>query len=324
MKFAHPFCLFLLLLIPALLWWRSRRRGAAVHFPNGELLSKLPVSPVVRLQPLLSIFFVLGLACLIIALARPQRGLSESRVNTEGVDIVLLLDLSQSMETDDFARNGRRQTRLDSAKQVLVDFIEKRTDDRIGLVGFATLPYSVAPLTLDHGWLELRLEGLHTRMLNGTRTAIGDAIASAVNRLRDSEAESRVVILLTDGENNHGELTPENAAAAAAALGIKIYTIGIGGGLPVRQGFFSIAPEQIDTTAIEQVAAISGAKFFRARDLDTLEAVYDEIDRLEKTEIEMHQFTRFEEKAGGWLIAALLFLTLEKLLSLSRFGRPTE
>jgi len=323
MKFADPYLLLLLLLVPLLLWWRARRRGAAVHFPDGTLLQKLPVSLAVRLQPVLPIIYAIGLVCLIVALARPQRGLQESRVNTEGVDIVLLLDLSTSMDTPDFARNGRRQTRIDSAKEVISNFIEKRKDDRIGMVAFSALPYSVAPLTLDHSWLVQRMGGLRTGMLEDG-TAIGDAIASAVNRLRDSEAKSRIVILVTDGENNRGELTPENAAQAAAALDIKIYTIGIGGGLPVRQGFFSQAPQRIDTTTLEQVAALSNARFFRARDLKTLQAVYDQIDQLEKTKIEMLQFTRFEETAGAWLIAALIFLTLEKLISLSRFGRLPE
>lgn len=323
MRFAHPYLLLLLLLIPALLWWRARRRGAAVNFPDGKLLRKLPVSLAVRFQPLWTALYALGLACLMIAIARPQKGLSESRVNTEGVDIVLLLDLSTSMETPDFARGGQRQTRIDSAKQVISDFIAKRKDDRIGMVGFAALPYSIAPLTLDHSWLVQRMDGLRTGMLEDG-TAIGGAIASAVNRLRDSKAKSRIVILLTDGINNRGELTPENAAQAAAALGIKVYTIGIGGGLPVRQVFFTLPAQEIDEATLRRIAEISKGEFFRARDLQTLEDVYDRIDKLEKTEIEMQQFTRFEEKAGGWLIAALIFLTLEKMITLSRFGRLPE
>ncbi|MEI7851023.1 MAG: VWA domain-containing protein [Kiritimatiellales bacterium] len=323
MKLAHPYFLLLLLLIPALLWWRARRRGPAVNFPDGTLLRKLPISLAVRLQPVLTAFYVLGLACLIVAIARPQRGLQESRVNTEGVDIVLLLDLSTSMETPDFSRNAQRQTRIESAKQVISEFISKRKDDRIGMVGFAALPYSIAPLTLDHSWLVQRMAGLRTGMLEDG-TAIGDGIASAVNRLRDSKAKSRIVILLTDGINNRGELTPENAAQAAAALGIKVYTIGIGGGLPIKQGFFTLPPQEIDEATLKRIAERSKAEFFRARDLKTLEEVYDRIDKLEKTEIEMQQFTRFEEKAGGWLIAALIFLTLEKAFSLSRFGRIPE
>lgn len=320
MNFAYPFCLLLLALIPALVWLRTRRRGPAVHFPDGQILSALPVSLAVRLQPLLPVLYAAGLACLIIAIARPQHGLHESRVNTEGVDIVLLLDLSTSMEAPDFIRAGQRQTRIEAAKQVISEFISKRTDDRIGLIGFAALPYSVAPLTLDHGWLTLRLEGLRTGMLEDG-TAIGDGIASAVNRLRDSEAKSRIVILLTDGINNRGELSPENAAQAAAALGIKIYAIGIGGGAPVQRGFFTRTEPELDEASLRRIADLSRGEFFLARDLKTLTDVYDRIDQLEKTKIEMQQFTRFEEKAGNWLIAALYFLTLEKILTLSRFGR---
>ena len=317
MRLANPYLLTLLVLIPLLLWWRGRRRSS-VNFPDGQLLKNMPVTLAVRIQPVLPVLYALGLICLIIAMARPQRGMQESRVNTEGVDIVLLLDLSTSMDTPDFAKNGRRMTRIDSAKEVISDFIQKRKDDRIGMVAFSALPYSVAPLTLDHNWLVQRMERLRTGMLEDG-TAIGDAIASAVNRLRDSKAKSRIVILVTDGENNRGELTPENAAQAAAALGIKIYTIGIGGGLPVRQGFFGRGPEQIDTAVLEEVAEISNASFFRARDLQTLEAVYDEIDQLAAL-----QFTRYEETAQSWLLAAVLFLTLEKLLSLTRYGRLPE
>ncbi|QHI70101.1 VWA domain-containing protein [Tichowtungia aerotolerans] len=323
MRFANPYLLLLLLIVPLLLWWRGRRRRGSINFPDSALLLQLPVSLTVRLQPLFPILYTAGLVCLIVALARPQRGLQESRVNTEGVDIVLLLDLSTSMDTPDFAHNGQRVTRIDSAKAVIADFIQKRPDDRIGMVAFSALPYSVAPLTLDHSWLIQRMDGLRTGMLEDG-TAIGDALASAVNRLRDSEAKSRIVVLVTDGENNRGELTPENAAQAAAALGIKIYTIGIGGGLPVRQGFFTQAPQQLDTTVLEQVADISKGRFFRAMDLNELKKVYDTIDQLEKTEIEMQQFTRYEETAQSWLIAAVLFLTLEKLLSLTRFGRLPE
>lgn len=323
MRFANPYLLLLLLIVPLLLWWRGRKRRASVNFPDGELLRKLPVSAAVRIQPLFPILYAAGLICLIIAMARPQRGLQESRVNTEGVDIVLLLDLSTSMDTPDFKQNGRRITRIDSAKAVITDFIKKRTEDRIGMVAFSALPYSVAPLTLDHSWLVQRMDGLRTGMLKDG-TAIGDALASAVNRLRDSEAKSRVVVLVTDGENNRGELTPKNAAQAAASLGIKIYTIGIGGGLPVRQGFFTRAPQQLDTTVLESVADVSNGRFFRATDLSKLQEVYDTIDQLEKTEIEMQQFTRYEETAQSWLIAAALLLALERAFSLTRFGRLPE
>ncbi len=318
MRFASPYFLLLLLLIPLMVWLRHvLARKQSMQFSNGQVLKDLPVSWRIRIRPILPTLYVLGLACLVIALARPQRGLDDSRVRTEAVDIILLLDLSESMDTEDFQKINRRMSRLDASKNVIERFLEKRPDDRIGMVGFATLPYAVAPLTLDHGWLTQRMTGLHTGMLDGRRTAIGDGIASSINRLRDSEAKSKVIILLTDGESNHGTLSPENAAQAAAALDIKIYTIGAGG---ARTGFFS-RRQEVDETSLQKIAEITAGKFYRARDLETLEAVYEEIDQLEKTEIEVERFTRFEEKAKSWIIAAIVLLTLEQLLSLSRIGR---
>jgi Ca-activated chloride channel family protein len=318
MRFALPILLLLLLLVPLLVWLRHfMRRKQSMQFSNGGVLKGLPQSWRVRLQPLLPLLYAFGLVCLVVALARPQRGLQESRIRTEAVDIILLVDLSESMETQDFLKLNRRMSRLDAAKDVIERFLEKRPNDRIGMVGFASLPYAVAPLTLDHSWLVSRLEGLHTGMLDGRRTAIGDGIASAVNRLLESEAKSKLIILLTDGSNNFGTLSPENAASAANALDIKIYTIGAGG---ARSGFF-MQNQEVDEETLKKVADASRGKFYRARDLETLEAVYEEIDLLEKTEIEVEQFTSFEEISKGWIIAGVLLLGLEQLLSLSRIGR---
>jgi Ca-activated chloride channel family protein len=161
------------------------------------------------------------------------------------------------------------------------------------------------------------MKGLHTGMLDGSRTAIGDGVASAINRLRESEAKSKVIILLTDGANNYGTLSPENAASAAEALNIKIYTIGAGG---ARTGFF-MQRQEVDESSLKKIAQTTQGRFFRARDLETLNAVYEEIDRLEKTEIEVERFTRFEEKAFGWIVAGILLLSLEQLLSLTGLGR---
>ncbi len=288
-----------------------------MQFSSHKVLDGLPMSWRIRLQPILPVFYALGLACLVIAFARPQRGLDDSRVHTEGIDMILLLDLSESMETQDFHKHGRRMSRLDASKEVIERFLKKRPNDRIGMVGFATLPYAVAPLTLDHGWLAQRMRGLHTGMLDGSRTAIGDGIASAVNRLRESEAKSKIIILLTDGASNHGTLSPENAASAAEALDIKIYTIGAGG---ARAGFF-MQRQEVDETTLKKIAKTTRGEFYRARDLETLEAVYEEIDLLEKTEIEVERFTRFEERATNWIIVGIFLLGLEQLLSLSRMGR---
>jgi Ca-activated chloride channel family protein len=318
MRFAYPYLLLTLLLIPLLVWLKHfMLRRQSMQFSNANVLKGLPVGWRIRLQPLLPALYAIGLFCLVVALARPQRGLQESRIRTEAVDIILLLDLSESMDTQDFVKFNRRMSRLDAAKNVIERFLEKRPDDRIGMVGFASLPYAVAPLTLDHNWLVSRMEGLHTGMLDGRRTAIGDGIASAVNRLRDSEAKSKLIILLTDGANNAGTLSPENAARAAEALNIKIYTIGAGG---ARTGFF-MQRQEVDEDTLKKVAHASGGQFYRARDLETLEAVYEQIDQLEKTEIEVEQFTRFEEISKGWIIAGILLLGLEQLLSLSRIGR---
>ncbi len=318
MRFSSPILLLLLLLIPLVVWLRYFvLRKSSMQFSSGKVLNDLPKSWRIRLQPVLPVLYALGLASLVVALARPQRGLQESRIHTEAVDIILLIDLSGSMDTKDFVKLNHRMSRLDASKDVIERFLEKRPNDRIGMVGFATLPYAVAPLTLDHGWLAQRMEGLHTGMLDGSRTAIGDGIASAVNRLRDSETKSKLIILLTDGSNNFGTLSPENAARAAKALDIKIYTIGAGG---ARTGFF-IQREEVDEVTLKKVADASGGQFYRARDLETLEAVYEEIDQLEKTEIEVEQFTNFEEVSKGWIIAGVLLLMMEQVLGLTRLGR---
>ena len=320
MTLAHPWFLLLLLVVPPLLWlrwWMVRKQ--TMHFSDGRVLKALPGSWRTRLQPLIPLLHVLGIVCLIIALARPQKGLDDSRVRTEAVDIILLLDLSTSMEERDFQKFGVRMSRLDATKDVINRFLDNRPNDRVGMVAFAALPYAVAPLTLDHEWLKLRMEGLYAGALPDG-TAIGDGIASAVNRLLDSEAKSKVIILLTDGANNQGTLSPENAASAAEAVGVKIYTIGAGGARGASGGFFQRRP-QVDEDTLQKVAVTTGAKFYRARDLETLEAVYEEIDQLEKTEIEVERFSRFEEKFFGWLVAGIGLLVMEQLLGLSRLGR---
>jgi Ca-activated chloride channel family protein len=315
-RLAEPLFLLLLIIVPALLFLQNRRRNT-ILFSRVTLLETLPQSWAQRMQPLLPILYTLALIMLIVALARPQRGLDESKVRTEAVDMILLLDLSESMDTKDFTRANQRISRLDATKDVLNRFLENRPNDRIGIVGFASLPYAVAPLTLDHSWLIERMKSLHTRMLDGRRTAIGDGIASAINRLRESEAKSKVIILLTDGANNAGTLSPENAATAAAALDIKIYTIGAAG---VRTGFFANRNE-VDEETLMQLAQTTDGRFYRARNLANLEAIYDEIDQLEKTEIEVERYTRYQELAGNWMVAGLLLLTIEQLLSTSRLGR---
>lgn len=323
MVFRHPLLLLLLLLVPALVWLRhARRRQAPLTFSDGAALLGLPRSPWLALRRLPLALFAAGLVFLVVAAARPQTGMSESRVETEGVDIVLVVDTSTSMRADDFSTATKRMDRLDAAKSVLAQFIQARPDDRLGIVAFAAMPYTIAPLTTDHAWLLLQLDRLQTGMLEDA-TAIGDAIASGVNRLRDSKAKSKVVILLTDGIHNAGRLTPPDAAQAAAALGIKVYTIGAGADQPRGGGIFGFMQGggEIDEATLKKIAEITKAQYFRATDLKSLEQTYQQIDEMEKTKIELDQYTRYEERFAPFLILGLLCLALETLLGFTRLGR---
>ena len=317
MMLRYPWLLLLALLIPALLYLRyARRRAPALKFSDTFLLARLPAGWAVPAARLLPVLYGLALLALVVALARPQKGLTESRVRTEAVDIVLLVDVSPSMETPDFSTAIRRLNRLDAAKLVLEKFIQSREHDRLGMIGFSALPYTLAPLTLDHGWLLQRMLQLRPSML-GDRTAIGDAIASAINRLRDSRAKSKVVVLLTDGMNNWGTLSPENAAQVAKALGIKIYTVGASG----REARFALQDAEVDEAALKKIANLTGGMYFRAADLNGLQKTYAQIDRMEKTDMEVEHFTRFQEMAKPWMLGALVLLGLEMLLALTRLGR---
>ena len=321
--FRHPLALLLLLLVPALVWLRyARRRQAPLAFSDGAALLGLPVSPWLALRWAPPALFAAGLVFLVAAAARPQQGMSESRVETEGVDIVLVVDTSTSMRADDFSTATKRMDRLDAAKAVLAQFIQARPDDRLGIVAFAAMPYTIAPLTTDHAWLILQMDRLQTGMLEDA-TAIGDAIASGVNRLRDSKAKSKIVILLTDGIHNAGRLTPPDAAQAAAALGIKVYTVGAGSDQPRATGIFGFVQggNEIDEATLKKIAEITKAKYFRATDLKSLEETYKAIDEMEKTKIELDQYTRYEEKFAPFLVLGLLGLACETLLGFTRLGR---
>ena len=306
----------------------SRRRKLPLRFSDGSAVAQLPLSWAVAFQPLLPVLYALGLVLLVIAMARPQKGLAESRVNTEAVDIVLLVDVSTSMRAEDFTKATRPLNRLDAAKTAIERFINDRPNDRIGMVAFSAMPYTVSPLTLDHGWLIQQMQRLETGMIEDG-TAIGDAIASAVNRLRDSVAKSKVVILLTDGINNRGALSPENAAQAAKALHIKVYTVGAGSTgivrIPVVDPFggrqYIRQRSEIDEGTLKRISDITGATYFRATDLKGLEEVYRQIDNMEKTEVSIDQYTYFEERFTPWLLMGLLLLGIEKILWLTRLGR---
>jgi Ca-activated chloride channel family protein len=277
---------------------------------------------------LLSLAFGVGFIFLVVALARPRKGLEESLVRADVRDIILLVDLSTSMRAEDLSSAGKTRDRLAAAKEVIERFVNGRPHDRIGMVAFAAQPYTVSPLTLDRGWLLGQLGRLETGMVEDG-TAIGDGIASAVNRLRESKAKSKVIVLLTDGINNRGTLAPENAARAARALGIRIYTVGAGTSGPVRtpvrgangETRYLMQETAIDEASLAEIADTTGGRYFRAADFAALEEVYARIARMERTQVDVRAYTRFEEWFAPFAILALVFLALEKSLALTRLGR---
>lgn len=337
-RFADPYWLGLLVLFPLLFWLLGRAgRKAAVRFPSTFLVAQ--VSAFVRQRPgrwRASLRWLVA-AAFILALARPQTGEELSRTPASGVDIVIAVDLSTSMWAHDFIVDGVRQDRLSVVRSVVDDFIEARRSDRLGLVAFAAEPYLVSPLTLNHDWLKRRLASLQIGQIEDG-TAIGSAIGTATNRLRDIPAESRIIILVTDGANNRGQLEPLPAAEAAAAFGIKIYTIGVGmegmvpyparfdqNGQPVRSRdgriFLRSRRSEIDLETLQEIAHTTGARYFHATDLESLRDVYAEIDRMEKTEVELEVRHLYTEVFAWPLGIGLALLALDLLLRQTRFRR---
>jgi len=325
----HPWMLLLILLVPPLLWFRyAGRRQSALRFSDGRALRALPASWVTYARHLLPILYAAGLMLLVVAMARPQKGLDESRTTREAIDIVLLIDVSSSMLAEDFFIEGRRVNRMEVCLHAAKEFIQRRRDDRISVIAFAGVPYVMSPLTFDHGWLLQQVNRIEIAMVRDG-TAIGSAIASGLNRLRDSEAESKVIVLLTDGVNNAGTLSPENAARAAAALGVRVHAIGAGtqthAPFPVRDPFGGRRYVQqlavFDEVQLRRIADITGGAYFHAHDTEALGRIYAEIDALERTEIEVEEFTRYEERFMPFLLWAIGLLALERLLALAKLGR---
>ncbi len=289
---------------------------------KGEIVKGIKPTLKMRLQRYVPLLRFFALVFLIIALARPQSPVEDSKIETEGIDIVLAIDASTSMLAEDFTVNGKRLSRVDVVLDVVKDFIKGRTNDRIGLVMFAARAYTVCPLTRDYGWLLSNVDRVHVGMIEDG-TAIGSGIAASLNRLKHSKAKSKVIILLTDGRNNAGSISPRTAAEAAAALHVKIYTIGAGAkGLvpyPVRDLFGNKAYQQVeldlDEDSLKEIAAITGGQFFRATDTQTLRKVYSQIDRLEKTPLEDKGYQEYRELFPVFLVIGLVLLLLEIVLS---------
>jgi len=329
-RFLQPEWLWLLTLLPVVMLLRGRRGPvAAVQFSDVGLARAVARGSRARVGRWLWLFSLLAAALMIVGLARPQRGHSRTEVTANGIDIVLALDVSGSMQALDFQVDGRRVNRIEVVKSVVSRFIEERPSDRIGLIAFAAAPYLVSPLTLDHDWLQQNLERVSTAAGADDGTAIGSAIAAAVNRLRTTSAKSKVVILLTDGMNNTGKISPIAASEAAKALGVKIYTIGVGvrgmAPIPVRDeaGNLHLIMDKVDVDekTLEAVAAATGGTFYRATDTDSLQKIYEQINRLEKTAQTVQKFEHVDELYSWALIPSAAFLGFGLLLQHTRFRR---
>ncbi len=321
--FAAPWAL-LLLAVPLLasIWtaWRGRSLRPVLRMPSLAGLASAPRGWRVRLRPLVTVGRILALALVVVAIARPRLGQSYETVTAEGIDIVLALDTSGSMLAEDMAGAGGRINRLQAAKEVAADFVRKREADRIGLLSFDESAVPRCPPTLDYGVL-LDLLGQVEIDGEGGKTAIGTALASALNRLRESEAMSRIVILVTDGRNNAGRVEPIDAAEMARTLGVRVYTIGIGtrgeAPYPVRGPFgmrsYQRIRSDIDEETLKDIADKTGGEYFRATHRGELDRIFELVDELERTEIEVNEHVRHRElfpelvrAAAGLLALALL------------------
>jgi Ca-activated chloride channel family protein len=315
LHFENPQFLFLLLLLPPLLLWQGRSRAGdgSLGFASASLLRDLTPTWRVRYRPALKLLRGLALVLLVLALARPQSGQAEALVPAEGIDIVLALDTSSSMSQ---ATLGD-QTRLEAARSVLADFVRGRENDRLGLVVFRSQSLVVSPLTLDYDALETLVADADGGPLPDG-TAIGLAIADSLNLLRESQARSRIVILLTDGENNRFEVEPLQAARIAEALKMRVYTIGV---VDAPEGQPVPSRLNVDESALERVAEVSGGSYHRASSPEALAQIYDEIGRLEKSRVGHERFSAFDERAFYFLVPGLALLALEMLLAATVFRR---
>jgi Ca-activated chloride channel family protein len=346
LSFQDPEFLWLLLALPLLLLLRGRAgRAAAVQFSSVAIARQMGTAARSRAGWFLFALRALGLAALSVALARPQLPETHSeQIDASGIDIVLVLDLSYSMASVDMSVDQNNiVTRVDAAKQVIEDFIKRRPDDRIGMVAFATSAYLVSPITLDHDWLLQNLDRLHLTVIDGSSTAIGAGLGMAINRLRGLESKSKLIILLTDGDNNAGTISPMNAAEAASSYHVKIDTIGVGtenSAMPLldnngqlqrdRYGHVQFATDMmgrkigvdgIDSDDLQKIAAKTGGDFFRATDQNQLKKIYAQIDLQQKTAAHLRHFSTYEEIFYWPALLGVGLIGLEQLLANTRLRR---
>ena len=323
MHFASPHYLWLLtLLVPMTAYyvWRTLQGGAAIRISSVAGLVRAPKSLRYYLRHLPFVLRAAAFALLVVALARPQRIEQNVHTSSEGIDIVMAIDVSASMLARDF-----QPDRITAAKQVAGSFIADRYGDRIGLVAFAGEAFTQSPLTTDQSTLQTLLSRVRSGVIDDSGTAIGTGLATAINRLRESEAKSKVIILLTDGVNNRGQIAPLTAAEIARAQGIRVYTIGVGtrGSAPYPAvdiygqptGGTVMAPVEIDEKTLGAIAERTGGRYFRATDNAKLKAIYDEINQLEKSKVEVTERVAYHEEFLLWVVAALAALLAEMLLA---------
>ena len=329
MRFQNPEWLIVLALIPVLIYryvhW-ERQKSGRIRFSDLGIFGRIGPSLSLRLRHSLLVFRCLALILLTLAMARPQSGREGREILSQGIDIMVVIDVSSSMKARDL--DNQRKTRLEVCKEVVAEFVKSRTNDRVGLVAFAGESITLCPLTLDYDVLLNFLDGMQVATEDWDGTAIGLGLAAAANRLRDSEAESKVIILLTDGVNNRGEIDPVTAARIAQTLDIRIYTIGAGSEGTIMQevdGVFGRryvpVKVEIDEETLKQMADETGGRYFRATDATKLAEIYTAIGEMEKTEIKTREYVDYSELFPRFLWPGLILLGVEALLANTRFRR---
>jgi Ca-activated chloride channel family protein len=332
LTFAQPWFLLLLLAIPLLSWFRGKRGpAAALTFSSTSALQSLGKTSASRVGKFLRALLLLSLTLFAVAMARPQLGKTLTQVEASGIDIMLALDVSASMLTKDFKIGGESATRIDAIREVTRKFIEARPNDRIGIIAFAGRPYVVSPMTLDHDWLLKNLERVKIGLVEDG-TAIGSGMAAAANRLNDKRSKSHVLVLLTDGENNTGKIPPRTAAEALKALKVHFYAIGAGingiaptpvfnaqTGKPITDMFGNILYQNqqvhFNEAGLKEVAQIADGQFYRATDTKSLEQIFSDIDKFEKTTVSVKKYQQYRDLFPICIAAGLSLLVAQLLLS---------
>jgi len=322
-SFKNPELFYLLLLLlPIIVWyiWQQKRLGASIQFSSTMGFSRIPKNWKYYFRHIVFVLQLLSLSALIVAMARPQSSNSWSNVTTKGIDIVIALDISSSMLAMDFSPN-----RIEAAKDVAIQFISGRANDRIGLVVFSGESFTQCPLTTDRATLINLFKGLESGMIEDG-TAIGNGLATAVSRLKESNAVSKVVILLTDGENNRGEIAPVTAAELAKTFGIRVYTVGVGtmgmAPYPLQTPFGIQVRDvevKIDEVTLQKIASTTDGKYFRATNNNKLADIYKEIDQLEKSKIDVKEYSKKDEEYLKYALAGAMLLILSMILKITIF-----